>query len=682
MSTTNTFFKSNTRNFTIFLSLVLILTFSISFLYRMRPIGVLAQSTTPLSEKSPNYFYNRESAFIIKNALDSENGGMYLAVDKDGSKIDTVIPGEVWAYEANTLRGTDKTQVGQATCIRFFINEALRTKENGVDGINALLPKGEQLNSSNDVLAKAKICADFAIDKMEIGNAQDGTYNPNVLFYWGVVSADGTTKYDDSDPKNTTETYRSESSLTWSLAELALAMKNAGFTSTEYAKYETAAIRWYNWRTQQAVDLNETFSKNLTPGAGRDLYYPALGFVLSELTGNNIYREGNGAFNNDGSKNGAIPFANSQLGTGSAPIMNFDDNNDYALQEQLYTAALPRGTIFAKASQLNEKDIESRNQWWDFGWNPIIEGNDPNYSIKKASSFSDEQLSQAFKHTGGRELLAGVLKSVWFYSTYGVNPESFYGKGVDASNILSTSNFANATKEYWDVLNSKLWDDTAGQQAWLEAIGAPYKPCFSGDNDIPFGDWKKPTIVDKVHSINSDNSATVTVSGVNDFNTPYLSDSFSGSGIKKVETVYSLDTGKTWTTIPGNFNGTNYISTIPTVSPGTTVYYYAKTVDNFNNWTAFPSGSETWNDSSVTLVQDYTKAQTYTIPNPQGGFGGDTPTTGGPSTAPVTTTDPAVSPINSNPTSTVPAKPPTGFGGDAPTGGTAVNALIRTGGAD
>lgn len=672
MANTRSLSKLTTQNVVKIISFALILTFGISFLYKIRPIGIMAQNdVNSLSEKSPNYFYNRESAFILRHALDYDNGGMYLAVDKDGTKIDSIIPGEVWAYEANTLKGTDKTQVGQATCIRYFINEALRTKENGLDGVNDLLPSNLRISSSNEMLKKAKVCADFAINRMEIPQIvtnksldqapqdQADTFNPNVLFYWGVVSADGTKKYDDSNPRNTSETYRSESSLTWTLAELALAMKKNGLPSSEYQPYIDAALRWWNWRTNTAVAINEKYSAELTPGAGRDLYYPALGFVLSEITGNNLYRDGDGTENSDGSKKGAIPFANFQLGTGSTPIIPFGEN-DFALQEKTYTAALPRGTIFAKDAKINSSTGQVKSQWWDFGWSPLIaQTNNNEFEIKDATSFTDEELSQAFKHTGGRELLAGVLKSIWFYSTFGANPESFYVKDTADKTVFSKTNFSEATKEYWDVLNEKLWDDTAGQQAWLEAVGAPYKPCFSGDNDIPFGDWKKPTIGDKVHSINVDNSSTVTVSGVSDLSTPYLSIDFAGSGIKKVEVVYSADKGQTWTTIPTNFNGTNYTSTIPAVDPGTTVYYYAKAVDNFNNWTAFPTDSETWNDQNITINQDYTKAQTYTIPELPNGFGGG------------------------NSANRDDVKPPFGFGGnDSANSLSSQPALIRTGGND
>jgi hypothetical protein len=686
MANTGNFLKLNTQNIIKLITFVLILTLGASFLHKIRPIGIMAQSATTLNSKSPNYFYNRESAFILQHALDYDNGGMYLAVDKDGSKINSIIPGEVWAYEANTLKGTDKTQVGQATCIRYFINESLRAKENGLDGINSLLPTNLKVNSSNDLLEKAKVCADFAINKMEIPQTvsvksqdqspqdQQDTFNPNTLFYWGVVSADGSVRFDDSDPRNTSETYRSESSLTWTFVELALAMKKAGLPSGEYQPYLDAALRWWNWRTNTAVAIDEKYSTQLTPGAGRDLYYPALGFVLSELTGEKAYRDGNGSENKDGTKYGSVPFANSQLGTGSAPIIPFDEN-EFALQEKTYTAALPRGTIFAKDAKINPADVQGRSQWWDFGWNPLITDTGSGYGIKSPSTFTDNQLSQAFKHTGGRELLAGVLKSVWFYSTFGANPESFYVKETADKDVFSKANFSKATKEYWEVLNEKLWDDTAGQQAWLEAVGAPYKPCFSGDNDIPFGDWKNPVIGDKVHSLNSDNSATVTVSGVNDPSTPYLSIDFAGSGVKNVEVVYTTNQGQTWTTIPTNFNGTNYTSTIPTVNPGTTVYYYAKAVDNFNNWTAFPAGSETWNDSNLTVNQDYTKAQTYSIPTPPGGFGGGDPTTPQVPSPGNTTT-----PIDPN---QIDIKPPFGFGGSDPLSTTSSpTALIRTGGSD
>src|SRR5690606_17605931 len=59
--------------------------------------------------------------------------------------------------------------------------------------------------------------------------------------------------------------------------------------------------------------------------------------------------------------------------------------------------------------------------------------------------------------------------------------------------------------------------------------------------------------------------------------------------------------------------GNNYQATIPPQPDGTTVYYYARAQDAFNNNTAFPRGSEVWNDSGVTLSQNIGASQTYVV---------------------------------------------------------------------
>lgn len=110
-------------------------------------------------------------------------------------------------------------------------------------------------------------------------------------------------------------------------------------------------------------------SSNLQAGIGRDVFYPALGFSLSELTGNAVYRDGAAATptNADGTPYGAIPYANSRLGTGSVPDLTYPAPT--AMQDSAYTAGYGRGVIFARSAQHRADPLAACDQWWDFGNN-------------------------------------------------------------------------------------------------------------------------------------------------------------------------------------------------------------------------------------------------------------------------------------------------------------------------
>ncbi|NJK71605.1 MAG: hypothetical protein HC932_05195 [Thermales bacterium] len=428
----------------------------------------------------------------------------------------------------------------------------------------------------------------------------------------GITNNEGDGNYfDDTAGNASTGASRSESIIPWTLAELALAIKEAGFDSNEYLPYQDAAIDYFEWRKTTAKESPEYSGNNFDPKAGRDFYYGNLGFTLSELTGDPIYREGDGSLNSDGTPLGAIPFLNEHLGTGNEPQLPIPPTN--ALQEGAHIGAYGRGVPFLKHRDLGEA-VEDRNQWWDFGVDPTIEQNGNVFDIREADSdFYNDKLDTPFAHYRGRELLAGIQRAQWFFYTGGINPDVYYMRDNLEPQNLTTDRFGQKTVEYWDYINNNLWDDTDGQQAWLEAVGHGYKPCFSGGNDAPIGDWLAPKIGDKVHSINQDSSALVTVSGVIDENTPFMSWEFSASGINKVEVEYTFDNGNTWTTIPAEFDGINYVATIPEAEVGTTVYYYAKAMDNFRNWTAFPEGSEKWDNEGNSLLKSIENSQTYTI---------------------------------------------------------------------
>jgi hypothetical protein len=599
-------------------------------------ISIFASETK--TQNNPNYYYNRETAFILKNALDSNNGGMYVATMKDGATPNQTIPANVWGAGNNLIKYTDKSHIGQATCIRYLITEYQRANINGIEGINNLLPSNQKIQSPNDLLEKAKICADFAINKMTIGDRQSTTKIPNRLYYWSFTDQSGNSgQLDDTASDFTMGVSRSESAIPWSISELAIALKKAGLN---YTKYQNSSLDYYNWRKNTATALPDySINGSQEPGSGRDLFYPALAINLTELNNDPIYRDGDG-MNNDNTPAGAIPFLNKFLDTPESLQPDLLTPPKSAMQDGSYTAGYGRAIVFSKYKNSGvggAKASDNTNQMWDFGFQPLHYGDYPNYSVRTASdTFYSDKSKEAFAHYRGRELMAGVQKTAWFNYTQGVNPDSFYVKENPNGNKLNKEAYLEAVTSYWDYINTNMWDNTKGIEAWLEAVNEPYKPCFSGGNDTPIGDWLAPTIGNKTHVINQDNSATVTISDVVDPETPYLSWNFMGSGINKVEVVYSLDNGTSWKTILAEQikNTNNYTATIPKVDVGDKVLYYARAKDNFQNWSAFPNNNtpvdaingplensnqavENWDEINQSVINTG-RAQMYQIPLPKG----------------------------------------------------------------
>lgn len=586
--------------------------------------GVQAQDTTldPLFEfASPHYFYDRETAFVLNYGLDATHGGLYTAVDADGSLLNALRI-VVWGFPADIVQGTDKSLFAQATCVRYFIAEYQRVTVSGagVDEINALL-NGAPI-AELDLLAKAQSCADFVIAHLEIDQTDDGTFEdpltaskpdkgdaaiPDLLFYWQSSGREGVGRFiDDTSPLGMESAARSESVMPWSLAELALALKNVG---QDFQPYLDAALRWWDWRQTVAVPLPDYGNpnapalqengceppddnpNNCIPGIGRDVFLPALGFKLSEITGDVSYQEIGAAY------------ANGILGTESLPNLVFPPQN--ALQDGAYAAGYGRGVIFAVHDQHGLGAIEDRDQWWDFGNYPAREQLDP----RQNSAFSTN-LESPFAHFGGREVVAGAQRALWFYYTFGEAPSIFY-----EGTFAPAENLRQPLRDYWDYANELFWDDTQGVAAWFEALNQPYKPCFSGGTDTPIADWLPPVITSKTHTVNADGSANVVIGGVSDDPWPYLNWMFDGSGVKTMNLSYSIDAGQTWTAVEATLqaDGT-YNAVIPSQTAGTTVLYYARAMDWFSNWTSFPTGVEMWDTAGNTLAVDPTLAQTYTLP--------------------------------------------------------------------
>ncbi|MEL7433078.1 MAG: DUF11 domain-containing protein [Chloroflexota bacterium] len=598
---------------------------------------------------SPNYFYNRETAFIVRYAFDNVNGGIFLAVAPDGSPIGSMAGEVIWGVPAglfagNPMQSTDKSLYGHATCIRYFIAEYQRITTLELQGhpaladLNAALVSvgAPTLASPAGLLTYAQSCADFVINNMVIApddsvDENSGGVDPwnysdpgggggapdrgdvvitNRVYYWSSVSEDATTRFVDdtlgfiaSQPTAP----RVESIVPWTMVELATALANAGVGGS--ATYRNHAIAWWNWRFTQAdtlPDFNDPTPpapddvnacpvaagggqlNNCIAGGGRDLFIAPLGYALG------------GAFATQ-----AITYADSFLGTGNAPNLPFP--RVQAIQDSTYVAGFSRGALFANM-QNNGVAVGTRDQYWDFGNNParlITDWTNP------ATASDLTNLNLPFTHYNGREILAGTQRSLWFYYTFGENPnQTFPAVGTfDDEDDMRT-----AVLSMWDYINTNLWDTVDGQEAWFESTQRAYKPCFSAGTDLPIGDWAAPLIGNKVHTLNADGSATVSVTNVVDDDFAYLSWDFRGTGVADVEVVYTIDNGATWTVLPATtVGGNNYEATIPPQPDGTRVYYYARAVDAFLNRTAFPSGAEVWSDRGESITQSIANSQTYFI---------------------------------------------------------------------
>ncbi len=603
---------------------------------------VMAEPIPPTA--SPNYFYNRETAFIINFAFDDINGGIYLAVRPDGQALPPlVMTGDIWGvpaglFGANPLLGTDKSLYGHATCIRYFITEYQRIDylesigEPGLANLNAALIAvgAAPLASPEALLTYATNCADFVIDNMIIDRVDDlvaedpwgavagipvspdiGDVDiPNRVFYWSSVSSDASQRFVDdtlSQIASSPTAPRVESIVPWSMVELSSALTAAGVGVP--ARYRNHAIEWWDWRITIADTLPDFDDpnppapddanacpvaqgagqlNNCIAGGGRDLFYPTLGYMLG-----GTYRTA------------AIAEANALLGTGTAPNLPFP--REQALQDSTYVAGYARGVMFANEAEALGA-VAARDQWWDFGNNParlIADYSNPGASAPLNS------IAQPFTHYSGRELLAGTQRAIWFYYTFGENPNQAFpptGTFDDPVEMLE------GVLGLWNYTNEQLWDTVDGQEAWFESTQHLYKPCFSAGTDLPIGDWAGPNIGDKVHTLNADGSATVDVTGVTDDSFAYLSWDFRGAGVTDVDVVYSADNGGSWTVLAAApAGGNNFQATIPPQPDGTRVYYYARAQDAFNNNTAFPSGSEIWNDSGETISQNIGASQTYVV---------------------------------------------------------------------
>ena len=562
------------------------------------------------STATPSYYYDRETAYLINFAIDKTNGGIYTATSSSGAIVDL---SGLLLWNGTAPSGTMssvKTTSAQAVGILYFIREYQRTKEVGITDVNAqITATGDKVTTPLEFLTKwAKNLADFAIggEKFKMSPSAQSAMggNANKLYYYGKTDANGS----NGTPDGTGGAGTPESLLPWALSELALVMKDAGVSSTVYQPYIDEAVKWWVWRKNTATATSFGWGQNTQYGAGRDVYYGALGLTLYELTNTAEYKTGPGNMA-DGKPLGATPYMYAALGSAGSNA-NLGNPPSYAIQDGAYVAGFARGICYAKSEQrpaLGLTAYSDRQPWQEFGFGPLYErGNSyPVYDINSPTELTSlgETTSGAFQHFKGRELFAGVMRTLWFNYSFDVNGGLFYasnGSNPNWPNDFTTATSGAMAKEYWDFCNTQFWDNTTGVAAWVENTDAPkYKPCFSGGVEVPIADWKAPTINGKSDNWTAGNNATVSITGVVDSNWNYLTWKFDNSGVSLVEVVYSKDNGATWTTLPASLvSGSNYSAVIPAAdvtaahTAGFHLYYFIRAKDAYANYSVNPVGAQ------------------------------------------------------------------------------------------
>lgn len=620
----------------------------------------LPSQPQPITDKTPAYFYDHETAFVIEYSIDATNGGMYLALDPATNQPFGTINDNVYGNLA--AEGTDKHAIGHGVCIRYFIQEYQRIADSGegVIGINSVL--GNQINSAisltapTDLLNYAQSCADFVIDHMVIpvddgitgGNEdcvgdmcttdsdQGDMATPNMAYLYASTNQDGTARLQDETgiPANLAAA-RAESSIVWSMVELAHILKevNGNTCGADCQTYVNFATDYWTWRHTTALPTPVYNSINTQVGVARDVFYPALGFLLTEVTGDTSYRDGGGSTvacpsgnNADGTACGAIPFLDSILGTGNAPDAPYPF--PHALQDGSYIAGYGRAIAFT----LHEKNLPSngtdRDQWWDFGSYPLIDyGSTSNLRDPlEVAADTTADYGVAFAHFNGREVLVGTQRAAMFFRNSGVNQNIWWANGTGQTDI----DFANMAVTYWDFINNNMWDDTSGQRSWYESSSLGYKPCFSAGTEIPFADSQAPAItgidIDFVCGSNGlgENDIDITVNTTDLTNSSrYLSWEFDGFGIDTVELLWTCDPAvaaggdaTAFNSLPLTGAEPAYSGVLDTASIQANcantddLFYYTKAVDVFGNESSFsPNGTPETN----TTAEDWWTTRQATV---------------------------------------------------------------------
>ena len=347
------------------------------------------QPNQPITDKTPAYFYDHETAFVIEYSMDETYGGMFLALDPTTNLPYGSIGQNV--YGSDSAVGTNKHAVGHGVCVRYFIQEYQRITGSGqgVIGINAVL--SDQMNSSTtltdptDLLAYAQSCADFVIDNMIIpvdDNLSGGTEAcvedqcttdsdqgdmgiPNMMYFYVTSNQAGNANLqDDTGIPPTMTAAHAESSIVWSFAELARLLKevNGGTCGADCQTYLNVATDYWTWRHTSAAGTPTYNSNNFQSGVARDVFYPALGFLLTEVTGDSSYRDGGAsttacasANNADGTQCGAIPFLNNTAGLGTGNVPHKITICSFSISESAATKIQQSGGKLISYSELIEQ---------------------------------------------------------------------------------------------------------------------------------------------------------------------------------------------------------------------------------------------------------------------------------------------------------------------------------------
>lgn len=539
---------------------------------------------TTVQQVTPHDFYDKETRFLIDYAIDPTNGGIFLGLRGDGS-LWAKIPDRIYGFAGDTFNGSDKHTGGQAVCIEYFIREYQRLSDTG----RTITTKTHGVQTARDMLSWAKNCADFLNNHMIIGNGQNEPANspicPNKLvdgnkciYYWGFVDATGTQTHmpptgplpgDNSTTITVPPTFHiADSFAAWTQAELAQILYAAGDSS--YATYRDAAKGFFDWASRVGPPLDSTMGSY----SSRDNLWAGLAMSLYEVS----VAEGKA---NEALRTEAIDCVN---GTG---LYTQSGNWRGRCNGGSYTTAYGRAA--ANAMELQHRGIDNytisqKANWRRFG--------DRHYGMNPATP---QNPYTPFAHGAGREFVAGNQRSHWFYYTFSDGAINGVAGQVPPAGYTIESWSRAAIFGYWEYANTYMWDTTAGKEAWWDARLTPgkegYKPCFSLGTPVPIADWKAPLIGDKVHTLNSDGSATVTVSGVSDPDWQYTTWKFKGIGMKAVRVFYSTDDGASWTGLQTTSTTTGtYIATIPP-QPGKTVLYYAEAEDAFGNISTFPANA-------------------------------------------------------------------------------------------
>lgn len=531
---------------------------------------------------TPNDYYDLETRFLVDHVFDPVNGGIYLAVKGDGTPWGP-IPEQIYGFRPRSLQGTSKHPGGQATCIEYFVQEYQRLTDLG-----SSITTQQGVLRGRDMLQWAKNCADFVDNHLIIGTSQNEPPPPTpcapgvgnkCLYYWGFVDATGTGSYLPANGAGVTgfsapsTLYLTDSYVAWTISELALALHAVGDPS--YVTYKQHAYDFWNWAKRVGPPFMPDPNAAHPPVSysARDRFLPNLGITLYELS----VAEG---APDESVRNEALDCVNQRNAYATVYEMRNRCNGTS------YTTAYGRAGAYAMDLQHRGVDnyVGGQPIWHDYGANHY--GDDPT---------KPQNPEIPFVHGTGREFIAGTQRSHWFYYTFPNQPQpNDLLKRIKVPGNWTVNSWSrNAILSYWNYARTNMWDSTPGQQSWWESQRKQYKPCLSLGTPVPLADWKAPVIGNKVHTLNPDGSALVTISGVYDPDWPYLNWKFRGIGVQQVLVHYSVDGGATWQqlvaaeTAPGS---TNYVATIPP-QPGKTVYYYAEADDALGNASTFPAGA-------------------------------------------------------------------------------------------